>query len=152
FIRAVIRISARIERSIMALCERGLPRVFKIIALFLPHITVRDSPEVDPDLRILMCEKRRLSHEIVIMIFGPLISFGPSLPKSSRQRICFRAEPKQIEARRLVVTDPSCRPITVFRTPFHAHHAIARLQHERPINPPYKAVRELANFAFGGVG
>src|SRR2546423_324462 len=86
-IRAVVRISHRVQRSVMTLGQGRLPRILKIIAALLPHIAVGDSAKIDPDLRILMGEQRGFVDEIIVVIFGPLIALGPSLPESGRQRI-----------------------------------------------------------------
>src|SRR5207249_3335542 len=77
----------RIALGVFPLHVRGAAAVLEVINAFLAHVFVLDLPEIEPDVRKLMNEKRSRIHILPSINLFPVESLGPGGVALLRQRM-----------------------------------------------------------------
>src|SRR5438309_1357251 len=124
--------------------------VLEIIDPFPFHVGVFDPAEIDPRVCVLMAEKR---HEVEIfpsVTICPPIGAAPGVPYGRRDGMSRRAERKDRDNHRLIVTAPK-RVVKPFLG-FPAHDYSLRVSHSPlPVYPPINGISESTNIYLGTV-
>src|SRR5207245_2551298 len=86
-VAGISRAVQRVGNAIRALGDCCTPRVLEVSAVVAVHVSVRNMPEVDPTMGVLVAEKRRKWDKSQTIIRGPVIAAGPAAPSRCGQRI-----------------------------------------------------------------
>ena len=141
----------RVRNAIRPLGQARSPRILEVRAVVIVHVGVGDVAEIDPAVGVVVSKQRWKRHEGLIIISGPSVSAGPSLPAGCGQGIGRGAKAKNIENHTLVISNPVVREEIAGRKPAHRNN-IGLSRHPIPIHPIQYRIRHRSNRGLIGVG